>query len=82
MSFHVNSIDIGIEVGILHGVPASGMPQQMLSNIGSADFIEISGCGVAEEMSVQVLVHAQICEGGTQEILDRALRNSFSAFGA
>ena len=50
MFFHVDRIDVGIKVGVLHGVPARSMPKDMLCNIGTGNFIEISGCGMAQEM--------------------------------
>ena len=81
MLFHVDRIDVRIEVGILHGVAAGGMAEHMLSDIGTGDFIEISGSSMPEQMRVQMFVHAQLCHGSAQEILHRVFGDSFVAFG-
>ena len=51
MFFHVDSIDIGIEVDVLSGIAASGMAENMLGDIRTGDFIEASSSGMPEESS-------------------------------
>ena len=50
MFFQVDSIDIGIEVDVLFGVPARGMAENMLCDIRTSDFIEASSSGMPQEM--------------------------------
>ena len=50
MFFHVDSIDIGIEVDVLVGVPGRGMAENMLCDIGTGDSIEASSSGMPQEM--------------------------------
>ena len=58
MLFHVNSIDIGIEVDVLPGIAASGMAEHMLSDILAGNFIEMSRGRMPEEMGVQMFFDA------------------------
>ena len=54
MFFHVDGIDVWIEMGVLFGVAATGMAEHLLGDILTGNFIEMSRGRMPEEMGVQM----------------------------